>query len=129
MRDRVEETFLEHGVRSEDVLVLEVPGAWELPQAAREVALLGEHDAIVAVGCVIRGETSHFDFIAGEAARGLGTITEDTGIPVVFGVLTTETREQALERADPEGRDKGRETALSALWMASLFASLRDMFE
>ena len=118
--------LLEHGVAEADVEVVRVPGAWELPQAARAVAATGRFDALVAFGCVIRGETPHFDFIAGEAARGLADAARDSGLPVVFGVLTTDTEAQAAERADAQGQDKGWEAALSALDMARLFRELRE---
>lgn len=99
---------------------MDVPGAWELPTAAARLVATGRYDAIVALGCVIRGATAHFDFVAGEAARGLGYITATTGVPVVFGVLTTDTVDQALERADPERGNKGAEAVATALEMAAL---------
>lgn len=123
--ERVRATLVEHGVRDGDAPAFRVPGAWELPQAVAEAARTGRFDAVIALGCVIRGETPHFDFIAGEAARGLGRVALETRVPVVFGVLTTDTEAQALERADPEGQDKGREAALSALEMAALFGDLQ----
>ena len=123
---RVRETLLEHGVREGDVEIHRVPGAWELPQAAAVAARTERFDAVVALGCVIRGETPHFDYIAGEAARGLGRVATETGVPVIFGVLTTETEAQAVERADPDGQDKGREAALGALEMAILVETLVD---
>lgn len=114
----------EHGVSDDDVTVVRVPGAWELPQAAGKLAGTGAYDAIVALGCVVRGDTPHFDFVAGEAARGLGDVSRRFECPVVFGVLTTDTRTQALDRAAPDGQDKGREAALAALEMALLFREL-----
>lgn len=114
----------EHGVADDAVTVARVPGAWELPQAADRIARLGAHDAIVALGCVVRGDTPHFDFVAGEAARGLGEVSRRHGCPVVFGVLTTDTRTQAIERAAPDGQDKGREAALAALEMSLLYREL-----
>lgn len=114
----------EHGVDPSDVEILHVPGAWELPQAIARLARRGRHDALVAIGCVIRGDTPHFDYVAGEAARGLGAVGARGEIPVVFGVLTTLTEEQAVERAHPEKQDKGRELALAALEMALLFRAL-----
>lgn len=116
--------LLEHGTREEAVEVFHVPGAWELPQAARALAMTGRYDAVVAYGCVIRGDTPHFEFIAGEAARGLADAARDTGVPVIFGVLTTENEAQAVERADPEGQDKGWEAALSAMDMARLLRTI-----
>ena len=113
-----------HGVAPEDVDVHRVPGAWELPQAAARLVRGAAHDAIVALGCVIRGETPHFDYVAGEAAYGLGEVARASSIPVVFGVLTTDTREQAERRADPKGMDKGGEVASAAVEMALLFDRL-----
>ena len=114
----------EQGTSTEAIEVHRVPGAWELPQACRRLARAGRHDALLALGCVIRGETAHFDLIAGEVARGLGVVALEAGIPVVFGVLTTETEAQAVERADPERGGKGREAALAALEMAELYGRL-----
>ena len=114
----------EHGAVTEAVEVYRVPGAWELPQACHRLARAGRHDALLALGCLIRGETSHFDLIAGEVARGLGAVALETGIPVVFGVLATETEAQAIERADPVRGSKGREAALAALDMAELYGRL-----
>jgi 6,7-dimethyl-8-ribityllumazine synthase len=101
-----------------DLLLVRTPGAFELPLVARKLAGTGRYDAIVALGCVIRGDTAHFDFVAGEAARGIAEAARDTGVPVIFGVLTTENVEQALERASPERMDKGGEAMDSALEMA-----------
>lgn len=114
----------ERGVAPGDVDVIAVPGAWELPAAAARAADSERYDAIVALGCVIRGETPHFEFVAGEAARGLGRISGRGRIPVGFGVLTTEDMEQALARAGGPGGNKGREAALAALEMAGLFRAL-----
>ena len=106
------------------LVVMRTPGAFELPLAARRLALTGRYDAIVALGCVIRGETAHFDFVAGEAARGIADAALDTGVPIAFGVLTTENVDQALERARPEKMDKGGEALLSALEMAQLLEEI-----
>jgi 6,7-dimethyl-8-ribityllumazine synthase len=100
--------------------LVRVPGAFELPLVARRLAATGGYDAIVALGCVIRGDTAHFDFVAGEAARGIADAARDTGVPVIFGVLTTENAGQALERADPGRMDKGGEAMDAALEMAQL---------
>lgn len=105
------------GGRTEDLTVVRTPGAFELPLAARELARTGRFDAVVALGCVIRGDTAHFDFVAGEAASGIARAAYDTGVPVAFGVLTTENVEQALERALPGKMDKGGEALESALEM------------
>jgi 6,7-dimethyl-8-ribityllumazine synthase len=116
--------LLEHGADTDHVEIHWVPGAWELPQACFWLAQKRRHDALLALGCLIRGETAHFDVIATEVAQGLGAITRETGVPVVFGVLTTETDEQARERADPKRGDKGREAALAALEMADLYVRI-----
>ncbi len=105
----------EHGVESVDVYP--VPGAWELPQAAARLVACGAHDCIVTLGCVIRGETPHFDYVCSEATRGLGAIARATTMPVVFGVLTTDDLDQALARAVDGPDNKGYEAALSALQM------------
>ena len=116
--------LLEHGATADYVETHWVPGAWELPAACGWLAQKRRHDALLALGCLIRGETAHFDVLAAEVASGLGAVTRDTGVPVVFGVLTTETDEQARERADPGRGDKGRETALAALEMADLYVRI-----
>lgn len=113
-------TLHEHGVREDDVLIRRVPGAWELPWAAGRIASADAVDAVVAIGCVIRGDTPHFDFVAGEASRGLMELSLAEDLPVILGLLTTETREQAEERADPARQNKGREVALAALEMARM---------
>lgn len=119
-----------HGVAGGDLEVIRVPGAWELPGVAARVLARGSVDAIVALGCVIRGETPHFDYVAGEAARGLAELGRGPeGVPVVFGVLTTDTLEQAMIRAgarSDEPRDnKGWESAEVALELVNLYGELR----
>ncbi|MBV8342567.1 MAG: 6,7-dimethyl-8-ribityllumazine synthase, partial [Gammaproteobacteria bacterium] len=107
-----------------DLTVVRVPGAFELPLAARKLAGSGRHHAVVALGCVIRGDTPHFDYVAGECARGLQLASLDTGVPVAFGVLTVDTVEQALERAATTAGNKGGEAMESALEMASVMSRL-----
>jgi 6,7-dimethyl-8-ribityllumazine synthase len=117
--------LLEAGAAAEDIAVLTVPGAFELPQAARYAAETGRHDAVVCLGCVIRGETPHFEYISAAVAHGLMHSSGETGVPMAFGVLTTDTWEQAEARAG-NGRDnKGFEAAAAALEMAALFAATR----
>lgn len=118
------EALTEHGVDPADLTVVRVPGAWELPGTAVRILDRGQVDAVVTLGCVIRGETPHFRFVAGEAARGLGTLARTAPVPVVFGVLTTDDLEQALRRAGEGPDNKGREAALSALEMANLYRAL-----
>jgi 6,7-dimethyl-8-ribityllumazine synthase len=116
--------WLDRGGAAEDLLVARVPGAFELPVVARKLAVSGRWDAVVALGCVIRGDTPHFDYVAGECARGLLEAGLDTGVPVVFGVLTVETVEQALERAATHAGNKGGEAMEAALEMAALLKQL-----
>jgi 6,7-dimethyl-8-ribityllumazine synthase len=116
--------WLEHGGEASDLTVVRVPGAFELPVIVRRLAASGRYDAVVALGCVIRGDTPHFDYVAGECARGLQRAALDTGVPVAFGVLTVETAEQALQRASTGSGNKGGEAMESALEMASVMARL-----
>ncbi|MDQ3878542.1 MAG: 6,7-dimethyl-8-ribityllumazine synthase [Actinomycetota bacterium] len=113
-----------HGVADQDITTIWVPGAFELPAAAKRLADSKEVDAIVTVGAVIRGETAHFDYVAGHAAKGIGSIALESGIPVTFGVLTTENVQQAVDRAGGKLGNKGFEAALAALEMANLYAAL-----
>ena len=113
-----------HGVPEEFISVAWVPGAFELPAAASRFASSGEVDAIVCVGAVIRGDTAHFDFVAGHAMTGIGKVALDSGIPVTAGVLTTENVEQATDRAGGKMGNKGFEAALAAIEMANLFAAM-----
>ena len=113
-----------HGVPQEFITVAWVPGAFELPSAAQRIATSGEVDAVVCVGAVIRGDTAHFDFVAGHAMNGIGRVALETGVPVTAGVLTTETVEQANDRAGGKMGNKGFEAALAALEMANLFAAM-----
>jgi 6,7-dimethyl-8-ribityllumazine synthase len=117
-------SWLEHGGAAEDLLVARVPGAFELPVVARKLAASGRWDAVVALGCVIRGDTPHFEYFAGECARGLNLVALDSGMPVIFGVLTVETVEQALERAATTEANKGGESMDTALEMIDLLAKL-----
>lgn len=116
-RDRL----LAEGMPEDRIAVFRVPGAWELPQAARRIARSGRFDAIVAIGCVIRGETPHFDYVAGNANQGLGQVALTAEIPVVFGVLTTDDAEQAMSRCDVFGANRGSEFAEAALAMIELY--------
>ncbi|MHB8682037.1 MAG: 6,7-dimethyl-8-ribityllumazine synthase [Acidimicrobiales bacterium] len=112
------------GVEPSSVAVVWVPGAFEIPLAAARLAASDRYDAVVALGAVIRGDTAHFDFVAGQCAAGLQRAALDTGVPVVFGVLTTDTVEQALVRSDKGDDNKGREAAVTALEMADLLGRL-----
>ncbi len=117
-------TLANAGVADDHAQVFAVPGAWELPLASQRLAESGRFDAIIALGAVVRGETAHFDFISTECARGLQQVSLETGIPVAFGVLTPENGEQAIERADPKRKNKGREVAAAAMDMIAFNAEV-----
>ena len=119
-------TLAEHGVNLESVRTVEVPGAFELPLIASTLGASGRFDAIICLGAVIRGETPHFDYVSGQAAEGIQRAALDTGVPVVFGVLTTDTEEQALARAGGSAGDKGADAALTAIEMARTMRQIRD---
>ncbi len=124
LRDGAIAAAQEHGVDGDDLDVIWVPGAFELSSAAQLLADGEEYDAIVCIGCVIRGETPHFEYVAGEAARGIGEVARESGLPVTFGVITADTLEQAQARAGGTVGNKGREAMLAAIEMATLFAQL-----
>lgn len=113
------------GAASKDVDVVQVPGAFELPLVSKQMALSGKYDALVAVGCVIRGETAHYDYVCSETSRGLQLAQMDTGVPVMFCVLTVDTLEQAIDRAGLKSGNKGFEAGLGAIEMAHLARKLR----
>lgn len=117
-------TLVEQGVAFDDIDVLVVPGAWELPAATRAACATGRYDALVVVGAVVRGETPHFDFVAGEASRAIMSLGLEYELPIGFGLLTTDTMEQALARAGGDHGNKGRDAALAALEMADLLTRL-----
>jgi 6,7-dimethyl-8-ribityllumazine synthase len=114
-----------HGGDAGAVDVVWVPGSYEIPVVARELALSGRYDAIICLGAVIRGATAHFDYVAGGAASGISSVALETGVPVIFGVITTETIEQAIERAGTKMGNKGFEAAVSAMEMADLMPQIR----
>jgi 6,7-dimethyl-8-ribityllumazine synthase len=116
--------LVRHGVDDDNIEAVWVPGAWEISGPLRMLAEGGRFDALIALGCVIRGGTPHFEYVAGEAARGVSAVGAAAAVPVVFGVLTTDTIEQALERAGTKAGNKGWEAALAALEMADLYARL-----
>ena len=121
------EGFKESGVDKADLKILKVPGAFEIPQAAKKLCSTGSIDAVVCLGAVIRGETSHFDYICAEASRGIGQVGLEFNIPVLFGVLTTENLEQAIARSSSGSSNKGRETALAAVEMAKLYKEMATL--
>ena len=119
------EAIRRHGGDAEAVDVAWVPGSYEIPVIARELALSGRYDAVICLGAVIRGATAHFDYVAGGAAGGISNVALQTGVPVIFGVITTESIEQAIERAGTKMGNKGFEAAVSAIEMADLMVKLR----
>ncbi|WP_419791434.1 6,7-dimethyl-8-ribityllumazine synthase [Staphylococcus chromogenes] len=114
------DALIRHQVKEEDIDIAYVPGAFELPLVAKKMAQTGNYDAVITLGCVIRGATSHYDYVCNEAAKGIAKASEDTGVPVIFGVLTTENIEQAIERAGTKAGNKGAEVAVGAIEMANL---------
>jgi 6,7-dimethyl-8-ribityllumazine synthase len=118
------EALRRHGAAEKDVLVVWVPGAFELPQAALALARRGAVDAVVCVGCVVRGDTPHFEYVAGEAARGIGEVGRLTGIPATFGVITANTMDQAVDRAGGRVGNRGEEAAVAAVELVDLLQAL-----
>ena len=114
------DALLRHGANEKQVEIIRVPGAFDLPFVVRRVATSKRYDAVVALGAVIRGATPHFDYVSGQCAAGLARVSEETGVPVAFGVLTTDTIEQALERAGTKAGNKGADAAVVALELANL---------
>ena len=108
------------GARDDDITIIRVPGSFEIPLAARRFAATGRFDAIICVGCVIRGETPHFEYIASEVTRGIAAASAETGLPVIYGIITADTVEQAVNRAGVKSGNKGFEAALSAVEMCNL---------
>jgi len=113
-----------HGVDASSITVVNVPGAFEVPLAVKKMAESGKYDGVIALGAVIRGSTPHFDFVAGECAKGLNKVQLDTGVPVGFGVLTVDTIEQAIERAGTKAGNKGAEAAMTVVEMVNVLAKL-----
>ena len=114
------------GASAEQTDLVRVPGSFEIPLAAKKMAQARHYDAIIAIGCLLRGETPHFDYVAGEAAKGLGQVAVQTGVPVAFGVLTCNTLEQAIDRAGAKSGNKGFDAAMTAVEMADLLRRLRE---
>lgn len=119
-----EDTLVRHGITTDEIDCVWVPGAFEIPMVARKLALSKDYAAVITLGAVIRGATPHFDHVAGECARGVARIGQESEVPVIFGVLTTDTVEQAIERAGTKAGNKGSDAALAALEMVSLLAKL-----
>lgn len=113
-----------HGVADKQIDIVRVPGAFDIPIVARKLALAHRHEALIALGCVIRGQTPHFEYVAGECAGGIARVALESGVPIAFGVLTTDTAEQAVDRAGGKAGNKGADAALVALEMANLLRRL-----
>ncbi len=118
------DTLQRHGVRDEAIDVVWVPGAFEIPLVAKQLAASGQYDTLICVGAVIRGATPHFEYVAAEAAKGVANVSLVTGVPVIFGILTTDTVEQAIERAGTKAGNKGADAALAAIEMANLMRQI-----
>lgn len=120
-----EDALLRHGADENDITLAWVPGAFEIPTAARQMALSGKYDAVICLGAVIRGATSHYDYVCNEVSKGIAHISLETSVPVMFGVITTENIEQAVERAGTKAGNKGYDTAVSAIEMVDLMKKLQ----
>ncbi len=119
------DTLVRHGAANEDLTVTWVPGAFEIPLIAQKIAKSKSFDAVICLGTVIRGSTPHFEYIASEVAKGISKVSQDTGLPVIFGVITADTIEQAIERAGTKEGNKGRDAALNAIEMANLIEKIK----
>ncbi|HCX2012682.1 TPA: 6,7-dimethyl-8-ribityllumazine synthase [Staphylococcus aureus] len=119
------DTLIRHDVNEDNIDVAFVPGAFEIPLVAKKLASSGNYDAIITLGCVIRGATSHYDYVCNEVAKGVSKVNDQTNVPVIFGILTTESIEQAVERAGTKAGNKGAEAAVSAIKMANLLKSIK----
>lgn len=122
--DGAMDSLIRHGASEEQVTLVKVPGAFEIPLAAKKMALGGQYDAVICLGAVIRGATPHFDYVAAEVSKGVAQVALESNVPVTFGVLTTDSIEQAIERAGSKAGNKGSEAAMAAIEMASLYKEL-----
>ena len=120
------DTLRRHGVNENDIDVIWCPGAYEIPLVARRAAETSRYDAVVCLGAVIRGATPHFDYVAGECAKGIAGVSQDTGVPAIFGVLTTNTIEEAVERAGTKAGNKGADAAVTAIEMVNLLREISN---
>ena len=125
--DGAMDALVRSGAKDKDIVIVKVPGAFEIPLAARIMASQKKYDAIICLGAVIRGATSHYDYVCAEVSKGIASVSLDTGVPVMFGILTTETIEQAIERAGTKAGNKGFEVAMGAIEMANLGEILGKM--
>jgi len=120
------DALLRHGSDEEKIFIIKVPGAFEMPLAAKKLAQAGLYDAVICLGAVIRGATPHFDYVAAEVSKGIASVALESDIPVTFGVLTTDNLEQAIERAGSKSGNKGYEAAMAAIEMVNLFKALKN---
>jgi 6,7-dimethyl-8-ribityllumazine synthase len=118
------DTLLRSGAADGDLQVVKVPGSFEMPLVVKKLTASGKYDAVVCLGAVLRGSTPHFDFVAGEAAKGIARVSLESGLPVAFGIITADTLEQAIERAGTKSGNKGRDAALSAIEMANILRAV-----
>lgn len=123
--DGAHKTLLKHGVKDDNIDLVYVPGAFELPLTAKTLAETDKYDSVITLGCVIRGSTTHYDYVCNEAAKGISHAGLSTGVPVIFGVITTENIEQAIDRAGAKVGNKGSEAAATAIEMASVIQSIK----
>jgi 6,7-dimethyl-8-ribityllumazine synthase len=124
--DGARDSLVHHGVREDAITIAWVPGALELPQLAKRMAETGAYDALVALGCVIRGETAHFEYVSAESARGIGQVARDTGLPIAFGVLTTNDADQAMARSGGASGNRGFDAVESAIKMVHVYRQLEE---
>lgn len=122
--DGAVDALVRHGVADKDITVVRVPGAFEIPMAAKKLASVGKQDAIICLGTVIRGSTPHFDYVAAEVSKGIAHVSLDSGVPIAFGVLTTDSIEQAIERAGSKAGNKGWDSALAAIEMVQVLKQI-----
>jgi 6,7-dimethyl-8-ribityllumazine synthase len=122
--DGAKDALLRHGVKEEDIEIVRAPGAFEIPLVAKKMALSGKYNAIICLGAVIRGGTPHFEYIAAEVSKGIATVSLETGMPVIYGIITAESLEQAIERAGTKMGNTGYNAALSAIETANLLKSI-----
>lgn len=118
------DALVRHGASEDDIDIVKVPGAFEIPPAAKKLCARNKYDAVICLGAIIRGATPHFNYVAAEASKGVGAVAMEASIPVLYGILTTDTIEQAVERAGTKSGNKGWETAMAAVEMANLYKKL-----
>lgn len=120
------DALIRHGAKEDCIAIYRVPGAFEIPLIAKRVAASGQYDAVICLGCVVRGATPHFEYVAAETSKGIALASLETGVPIAFGILTTDNLEQAIERAGSKSGNKGWHAALSAIEMANLLKNMRE---